>query len=383
MAQDDSADKNEQPTDKRLRDAREKGDVAKSRELTSTLTLLAWLGLLVVLVPFIGMRLMSLTQRVFEVLPTDFSYSAPVIGWLALECVVWVLAVLLLPIVAVGLLSDFLQIGPVMSLEKVTPKLENLDPIKRIGQWFSMDQLMELVKSAVKTILMLFIAWFVLRGELAQFALLPTASAAHVLSAMSTVGLKLLVWTAVAFAFVSALDVFWQRHSFLKKQRMSIRDIRDEHKENEGDPMLKATRTRLHRELAEAQVKKMSGATALVVNPTHVAIALLYEKQNCPVPMVTSKGTDDIALEMRKAAEEHGIPIVRNIELARALLAECAEGQFVPEHHFSVVAEVVIWAMQVRREIDEALGKVATTGEPVQRRQAPGEDLTRYPNEEH
>src|SRR5512139_1204396 len=145
----DSGDKTEQPTQKRLRDARKKGDVAKSRELTSTVTLIAWLALAVGAVPLIGMRLAHLVEQVFTVLPLDFRHGAPIVGWLALETLVWVIALLFLPVTAVGLLSDFLQIGAVLSFEKVTPKFENLDPVKRIQQWFSLDQVMELVKSAL------------------------------------------------------------------------------------------------------------------------------------------------------------------------------------------------------------------------------------------
>jgi len=380
---DDSGDKTEAPTQKRLRDARKKGDVSKSKELTSTVTLIAWLGLAIGALPLVGMRLTTLLDRVFEAIPMAFSHSAPAIGWLAFETLVWLSALIFGPVAAIALITEFLQIGPVLSFEKIKPKLENMDPVKRIGEWFSADQLMELAKSVVKACVMIVIAWLVLRSQLPQIALLPTGTLHNVSQAYFSVGLRLLAWTAAAFSFVSVLDVFWSRHRYIKKQRMSIRDIREEHKENEGDPIVKSVRQRLHRELAEGQAKKITAsATALVVNPTHIAVALLYDLKVCPVPVITMVGTDDVAMDMRKAAQDANVPVVRNVPLARALLAEACEGDTVPERHFALVAEVILWAKQAREDIDIARGRkpfVAESARP-QRRAPPGEDLTHYPS---
>jgi type III secretion protein U len=180
-----------------------------------------------------------------------------------------------------------------------------------------------------------------------------------------------LIGTVAAFVLVALLDMVWQRHSFIKKMRMSRRDIRQEMKESEGDPYVKQQRQQAHMEWTQRNAQQAARqANVLVVNPTHVAIAIDYDRDDCPVPTVSAKGEDHVARAMREAAEEAGVPIVRNIELAHDLLARGAVGAIVPADLFDIVAEVILWAREVRDHM--------ASGTPP-RQSAPGEDLTRYP----
>jgi len=162
---------------------------------------------------------------------------------------------------------------------------------------------------------------------------------------------------------------------------MSMRDIKQEMKESEGDPYIKAQRRQLAQQLAQQNATNAArNANVLVVNPTHIAIAIDYDRETCPVPTIAAKGEDHVARAMRRAAEEAGVPIVRNIPLARDLLARAEIGEIVPSELFDIIAEVILWAREAREVVqaqrDAGLGQSAAL--PVRRIAAPGEDLTQY-----
>jgi flagellar biosynthesis protein FlhB len=191
--------------------------------------------------------------------------------------------------------------------------------------------------------------------------------------------IKLMAWSVGLCALVAILDAAWQRHSFTKKMRMSMRDIRQESKENEGDPHVKQQRRQVQQEWTQRNSEQAARkANVLVVNPTHVAIAIDYDRELDPVPSVSAKGQDHEALAMREAAEEAGVPVVRNVPLARDLLARAEVGEIVPSDLFDIIAEVILWAEEARGHA-EAIRNQDLAALARQRVQAPGEDLTRYP----
>lgn len=391
----DGGDKTEQPTAKRLKDARKKGDVWKSREVTSTAGLLAWLVLGALLLGLAAERLAALFEQTFQLLgegwaQQGFGAAAATFGWMATEALLWLSALLLVPAAALGLLVDYLQAGPVLAFEKLTPKLEHLNPAAGVKRMFSLDNLVELVKSVGKTVLLLLIGALVARALLPQIIGLVHSEAVPTEAIGALVWdatVQLVAWTVAVFAGVAALDAVWQRHSYTKKLRMSLRDIRQEMKESEGDPYIKQHRKQAHAEWSQRNSAAAARtANALVVNPTHVAIAIDYDRERCPVPMVSAKGEDHVARAMREAAEEAGVPIVRNVPLARDMLARAEPGELVPPDLFDVIAEVVLWAREVREQLawEDAVVNAAARGEappgdaPRRRATAPGEDLTRY-----
>ena len=391
----DGGDKTEKPTAKRLRDSRKKGDVPKSRELTSTVGLAVWLALGAGVLGHASDRLAALTDQLLGQIgrgwPADgFASLAASQGWLASELVLWLAAVLVLPVAAVGLLTEYLQVGPVMALEKVTPKLDHLNPASGVKRMFSMDNLIELAKNIGKTVLLLLVGWLVVRSLMPQIVgqVVSAEAPAQAMGALiwqATV--KTMAWAIALFIGVALLDAVYQRFSFTKKLRMSLRDIRQEMKDDEGDPMVKQQRKQAHAEWSQRNAAGAARtANALVVNPTHVAIAIDYDREHCPVPTVAAKGEDHVARAMREAAEEAGVPIVRNVTLARDMLARAEVGEIVPPDLFDIVAEVVLWAREVRAQLahEEALAQAASGGAaaptecPRRRARAPGEDLTRY-----
>lgn len=405
---DDGGDKTEKPTPKRLLDARKKGDVPKSRDLSATVTLLVWLLLFAVLAIPAAQRVQALVELLFQALGRGwdaggFVLVARSLGAAAIECLLWITAALLVPVTAVGLLTDFLQVGAVWAVEKVSPKMSHLNPAEGIKRMFSMDSLVELIKNVLKASLLLGLGWLLVRQSLPDWMALvrQDGDGARTIAALLwDATWRLAAWAVAAFVIVAMLDAFWQRHSFTKKLRMSLRDIKQEFKDNEGDPMLKQQRKQAHAEWSQQGASQAARlASALVVNPTHIAVAIDYDRERCPVPLISAKGEGDVAAAMRAAAEDAGVPIVRNVPLARDLLARAEVGEAIPPDLFDIIAEVILWAAEVRKEMSEssagmsataARGQKAATsekadeqGDPARRaararrRSAPGEDLTR------
>ncbi len=397
MAEANDGDKTEKPTPKRLKDARKKGNVAKSKELTSVATLLAWLVIGSIGLGYASQRLAGGIAHIVDVIGRgwgrgQFAMLAASLGWEWLVILMSLVAMFLIPAAAIGMLIEFLQAGPVLSFEKVTPKAEHMNPAEGLKRMFSVDSLVELLKAVAKAALLLLIGWLVIASLMPQIGILASSSTHSVLGFGEIAWLatfRTVMWTVAVFAMIAAIDVAWQRYRYQHKLRMSRRDIKQEMKESEGDPYVKQQRRQAHAEWSQRNAQSAARtASALVVNPTHVAIAIQYDKESCPVPTVSAKGEDHVARAMREAAEEAGVPIVRNVPLARDMLARAEEGEIIPPDLFDVIAEVVLWARETREQwaYEEAMANAAARGEapprerPARKASAPGEDLTRYPD---
>ena len=380
--QDDSGDKTENATPKRLRDARKRGDVAKSRDVTNTLGLAFTLALFALVMGNGIERLAALTLDALASPGQDFATALGEIGGTALEAFLVLSAIVLLPIAAFGLLVEFLQSGPIFALEKVKPDLENVNPTAGVKRMFSLDNFVEVIKSIAKTAILFAIVWFVVGTLLDELMWLPVNGAGALVDATGELLLRLLGWTLGIFLLITALDAAYQQHSYAKKMRMSLRDIRQEHKDSEGDPQVKGQRREMHREFAEESASEAArSSTVLVVNPTHVAVAILYDRETQPVPMISAMAEAPLAGTMRRAAAEAHVPVLRNERLARTLLADVEEGDLIPPGLFDVVAEVILWATRTREAIARDLGDAPLWEESEPADAPPGEDLTEYPPE--
>ncbi|MGH8031464.1 MAG: type III secretion system export apparatus subunit SctU [Luteimonas sp.] len=349
-AKDQGADKTEPPTPKKIRDARKEGNVAKSRELTSTVLLLGWLvgGWLTVGVMYD--KIHGLFEMSLRAVSRPFDEALRELGHVAFDALVWMSLPLLALAVFLGVLVEFLQVGPIVTLKKFTPKLDKLNPVEGIKKMFSMDNLVELVKSIVKSAALIFIGIVVLRGMLPQLLLLPWAPPAAIGSAIWFALVRIGIWTIFVFFFVSAIDAGYQKYSYARQLRMSRRDIRQEVKENEGDPYVKQRRRQLHQEWAQQNMlNAVRGSNVVVTNPTHIAVALQYAHGVDDLPVVVAKGEDGEAELIKKAAEEAGVPILENIDLARGLHARVALDNYISDEFFEAVAEVLRWAEDMQR----------------------------------
>jgi len=348
---DQGADKTEKPTPKKIRDARKEGNVAKSKELTGTVLLLGWIALGGMLGTFIFGRISALFDQSLQAIGKPFMEVLPQLGHLALETLLWICLPLMGMALALGVVIEFLQVGPVASIKKVTPKMDKMNPVEGIKRMFSMDNLVELVKSILKCAALVGIGYIVLRGMMGWLLKLPFAPPTAMAGAFWH-GVKwIAVWTIAVFFFVSALDVWYQKFSYTKKLRMSRRDIRQEVKENEGDPYVKQRRRQLHQEWAQQNMlSAVRKSNVVVTNPTHIAVALQYEPGETELPVVVAKGEGAFAELIKKTAVEEGIPILQNVPLARGLNEHVELDDYIGNEFFDAVAEVLHWAENVRRE---------------------------------
>ncbi len=362
---DQGADKTEKPTPKKIRDARKEGNVARSKELTGTVLLLGWVALGGLLASFIYGRLAGLFDQSLQAVGQPFHEALPRLGQLAFETLLWICLPLLAMVLALGVVIEFLQVGPLLSVKKITPKMDKMNPVEGIKRMFSMDNLVELVKAVLKCAALLGIGYVVLRGMMDWLLKLPYAPPSAMAAAFWHSIKWVAVWTIAVFFFVSALDVWYQKFSYTRKLRMSRRDIRQELKENEGDPYVKQRRRQLHQEWAQQNMlAAVRRSNVVVTNPTHIAVALQYEPGETDLPVVVAKGEGAFAELIRKTAQEEGIPILQNVPLARCLHREVELDDYISGEFFDAVAEVLHWAENMRRERGDQVETVYREPEP-------------------
>lgn len=347
----DSGERTEQPTAKRLRDARRRGEVDRGREIAPTTVLLVMTALVGLFAGDAGARFAGLMQLVFDSIGRPFEQAAADVAWAAATTLVGITLSVAVPVALVAVLAEFLNVGPVFSARPMTPDLTRLDPVAGLKRMVGADHWIELVRSIVKTVLLVAIAVLVSRALLPRLGSLHRGSPEAFGEALRSGLLQLLGWTVAVFAVVAIADLLYQRYAFRRKMRMSLRDIRREVREDSGDPMFKQHRRQQQRDWAQrSEVAAAREAHLLVVNPTHVAIALDWHPEHVPVPVLTGKGEDRVALRMRAVAEEAAVPVLRDVPLARALLEHGAVGEAVPEELFDAVAQAIVWAQRIREQ---------------------------------
>lgn len=345
-----SADKTEQPTPKRLRDARKKGQVAKSQEVSSVSVLLAvilflWAGWGYVyahLEALVTMPMDAMDQPFAEALPRVLAHSFEQFAYLAIPAVV-------IGAVA-GLAGNLAQIGFLVSTEAVTPKLDKLHPKNWFNKVFAWKNALEFVKTLLKIVLIVVVFRAAVATALEDLALMPYHSPADALALIGHVLMRIVLYCGALFIAVAAADYVLQRHLFLKEMMMSKAEVKQEYKEMEGDPTIKSQRRQLHQEMAMNDA--MAGvreSSVLVTNPTHIAIGLRYEKDETPLPVITAKGEGAIAKRMMEVAEEEGIPIMRNVPLARDLWEKAEVEHYIPSDLIDPVAEVLRWVAEMKQ----------------------------------
>ena len=351
MGKQKGSDQTEKPTPKKLKDARKEGEVHKSQDLSKTVSLLLWFGLFSMFIGFIYRTLSSYFDYIFDDLPhlsvnTLLTASAQAGSTLMKILLPFIAAAALL-----GTLVEFLQVGVIFAPKRISPKMERINPADGLKRIFSQENFIEVIKSILKTAALLFIFLVILRAMARDYLMLPMGDATAMFATWWQ-GIKYLLATVITvFFFIAILDVVYQRHVFMKNMMMSMRDIKQEVKDNEGDPMLKSQRRQLHQEWSQqnmlAAVRK---ANAVVVNPTHIAVALYYDADETGIPMVVAKGEGYMARQIREIAEEAGVPVMQNIDLARGLYGEIEENTYISADFFEAVAEVLKWAEEVRQE---------------------------------
>lgn len=350
MSQSDGGgEKRQKATPRRLRDARKQGQVSSSRDLSRTATSLIWLLLLIVLPATFYAHLGSLAESSLQLARDAEPNDLITFLWQASETVLMLSALPIALVALVGSLVTRLQTGPVFAIDRIRAKLSNISMVAGVKRVFSASNLFETVKGLVKTALIFFLVALLLRAHANDIRNLITQEALVVGELDHWLHLLLLAATSGALLLLSIGDWLFQRYDFLRKMRMNTEDIRRERQSNEGDPQLRSQRRRLQRQWATGNARHAArNATAVVVNPTHIAIALHYAPEDGGLPVVTGAEEGRLAALMRLEAETAGVPILRSIPLAHSLYFLCEDDEEVPERLFDAVAEVLAWAMSVR-----------------------------------
>ena len=347
----DQEQKTEDPTTKRLQEAFEKGNIPYSKEISNFL-------ILSVLALTIGAFAPSILQNtkllLIPFLADAGSLQADYAGLsLALQhVIVGSLSVIAMPMlcaVAAGIGARYLQSSFVISTDPITPKLNKISPLAGFKRIFSLQSVVEFIKTLLKFVIVGVVGYVSVASDLGHLKQLPDSSIMAMLLYMAELAIKLLIGTLIAIFFIALLDLLYQRFQFTKNLRMSKQEIKDEFKQSEGDPMIKQKLRQLRMERAKQRMMtSVPQSDVVITNPTHYAVALQYDTKVMKAPVITAMGKDLLALRMREIAQEHDVPVVENPPLARALFSSGEIGKEIPITHYEAVAKVISYVYQLK-----------------------------------
>jgi flagellar biosynthetic protein FlhB len=355
MAEDqDKSQQTEEPTAKRLEQAREHGDVVKSGELT-TFILLG--GGTLAIAMFGKYAAVSLARSLTLFLQQPEAMSVDGAGLIAMaRLLLPKLALAVAPIFAVmiaaGLAGHMLQSRPGFSLDKIAPDFSKISPLAGFKRLFGAEGWMNLLKGLAKMAVVGVAIWTQLWPERHGLEPILNQSTVAVAGDMSRLLFKVLMASLASLAVIAGLDYFWQRMRWLSRNRMSKQEIKEEYRQNEGDPTIKAKIRQLRHERARKRMMAaVPTASVVIMNPTHYAVALRYESGKMAAPVCVAKGIDALALRIRAVAEEHDVPVVENPPLARALHAAVEIDDAITPEHFKAVAQVIGYVMRLQGKV--------------------------------
>lgn len=344
-------EKTEQATPKKREDARKKGQVAKSREVSSVAVLLAglvffWFGSAGIVEKMMALTRWSLIQSArFNV---DYNTIQPLSIDLIYRIFVLVFP-LFLTILVMALLVNYLQVGFVLSAESVQPKFSKIDPIKGFTKLLSIRSLVELVKNIFKISIVAFAAYIIIKGETERVVLLVDQSVWGILLYIAGVAFKIILSVCLVLIVLAVLDYIYQKWEFEKELRMTKQEVKDESKQSDGDPLIKARIKRLQRDAARKRMMaSVPKADVVITNPTHLAVALLYDQTRMSAPKVVAKGAGFIAENIKDIARKNNVPIVNNKLLAQVLYKKVDVDEIVPANLYRAVAEVLAFVYGIK-----------------------------------
>ena len=358
MTEESSAEKTEQPTPKRRQELREKGEVAKSRELPSVAVLLSAL----IALSFFGSYMYSQIQLVMQ-----GSLSLPITADLNITNFIifvqemtthFILAIspLLAVVFITAILSNVMQIGFVLSGETIMPKLSKLDPIKGFGRLFSKQAFMELFKSLLKLVIVGAIAYYTIKGEMKKVPMLGQMQIESIWTYIFVTFFKIFIRCTLAMIFLVVIDYAFQRWEFENRIKMSKQELKDEFKKTEGDPLIKSRIRSIQMQMARRRMMQaVPEADVVVTNPMRLAVALKYDTAAMNAPKVLAKGAGKVAEKIRDLATRNNIPIMEQKELAQSLYKLVEIGQEIPPVLYQAVAEVLAYVYKLKGKLAHGL----------------------------
>ncbi len=343
-------DKTEKATPKKLQDARQKGQVAQSREIPSVMVLLSALMIFYFGGGWMFGKLSDIMISAFrQLFHPEFKIETAhgLLGEFFSDIFV-LLAPLMTAVAIAGILANVIQTGFLITSEPLVPKMNKFNPISGIKRLFSLRSLVEVVKAVLKVIIIGGMAYIMLRGEMDQIPALVQLGINDILAFMGKISLKLGFYTCLVLAVLAAVDFVFQQYQHARDMRMTKQEVKDEHKQREGDPQVRSRIRAIQRELAmQRMMAAVPEATVVITNPTHLAIALKFER-SMQAPLLVAKGAGLIAERIKEIANQNDIPIIEQKPLARTLYKSVEIDQYIPAELYHAVAEILAYVYRLK-----------------------------------
>ena len=353
-------EKTEEPSEKKLRDARDEGNVAKSQEINQAVSLLALFLLIRYLVPTLGTNFRDLFRGTYEDLPNTIQMYDGVLPVRTIELliarglvdVIKFSAPFLIAGFAIAFITNLVQVKWHVSMKPMQPKFSKLNPISGVKKIISMQKIFELIKSVAKILLIGIVVYTYMRSRKESVFLLYDMPLRQCLAAMHDIIVGMGMRVALVYMIIAAVDYVYQKHKFHEDMKMTKQEVKDEYKNQEGDPQIKG---KIRQRMMEASRRRMMSALpqadVVITNPTHLAVALRYEAEHQRAPVVIAKGADHLAAKIKEVAAENDIEIVEDKPLARMLYDNVAIGAEIPAELYEAVANILAFVYKLKGRI--------------------------------
>lgn len=353
-----SGEKTEMPTQKKLRDAREKGQVCSSKDIISTASLILlfcvvwWCGKM--LIDDFSMLMVYIAERIGEDPIKTVSGGLAFAMWIMLKHSLIYAGVAAL----VAIVGTVAQVGFLFTFEPLKPNFSKLNPVEGFKKIFNMKNFFEFFKNVLKVSFLSYLVWKIIILSLPELQTMCYGTLDEISPALITMLRRLAIYTAFGYVFIAVVDRLFQKRHFIKEMMMTKDEVKREYKEMEGSAEIKQAQRQFRDEVLNGPdpVKATREANVIITNPTHLAIGIRYDTAESPMPKVVVAGADRIAKIIRETAQAEGIPIMENVPLARALWEQCHVNDFIPVELVEPVAEVLKWVKSLndaRREEEE------------------------------
>ncbi len=336
----------------KLQRARKEGQVVKSKDFSTALALLVMFLVIVKLSPFIWNQISILFVYLYDKIPDkhleDIGYTHLAVSILVPTLLI--IGPILIVSAFIAIVGDFIQVGPLVTTKPLEPKLDKLNPAKYFKNIMSPKTLFELVKNIIKVVLLGVIGWMVYKAHLETIiGLVAIENSFAIINEFGSLIIDFVIKAGIAFLIIAAADYGMVRWKFLQDQKMSFKEVKDEYKNSEGDPHVKAAlRQRRQQMLQQKMMDAVPDADFVVSNPTHIACALKYDAQKMESPVLLAKGTELFAKKIIEIAKEHSIPVIENPPVARAIFRMVEINATIPPELYKAVAEILIFVYNLR-----------------------------------
>ena len=353
-------EKTEEPTGKKLDDARKKGQVAKSREISMAIELFAFFILLRVYVDSIGQRFESFFATVYQQIPSTIKMVGGQVPEAAIHAVVsnmlmqtlTIMMPFLIAGVVIALICNILQVGFKVATEPLRPNFSKMNPLQGIQKLFSMQSVFELLKSIAKIVLIGYVVYSYFKSEKSSIYLLYDMSLRQGIALMGNLTINMGIRVAAVYMIIALADFIYQKRKFHTDMMMTKQEVKDEMKESEGDPQVKSKQRQRMREASQRRMmQELPKADVVITNPTHYAVAIRYDQEKYNAPIVLAKGADYLAKKIKEIAKENDVEIVENKPLARMLYANVEIGAVIPPELYKAVAEVLAFVYHLKGKV--------------------------------